>query len=450
MKNRIGRYSIYIKPIFYLIDLVTLNVIALLFLKDWMTSSSLLFLGYISVTWIILSVKNDFYEIERFSKVTQIFSSLINQFLVFSLVLYAFIGVFQQTEISRLELTKYLFAIAGTISFLKLLLLYFLSKYRKVFGRNFRNVVVIGNNKKTDQLIDTFNQRADFGYKFQKKFCVRDKDFDLNRCFDFILNNEIDEIYCSIAELSNSQLRQIVSFTDNNLKVLKFIPDNKDIFTKKLVFNYYGYVPVLSFRDIPLDHSLNKFIKRSFDIVLSILVMVCILSWLTPLIFILIQLEQKGPVFFKQRRNGLDYKEFYCFKYRSMKSNNTGHQTVKGDTRVTKVGRFIRKTSIDELPQFINVLKGDMSVVGPRPHMVKHNEDFARKVDKFMVRHFVKPGITGLAQVSGFRGEIETNKDIVNRVKYDIFYIENWSLLLDFKIVILTVVNAIRGEEKAY
>ncbi|WP_025743751.1 undecaprenyl-phosphate glucose phosphotransferase [Aquimarina pacifica] len=447
MKSRIGRYSAYIKPLFCLVDLFIINVTIFLFQTNM--EQKLLFLGYISILWIFLSIKNGFYDIKRFSKLVQILASSIRQFLIFSLILYAFIGFFRQPDISRLEMGKYLLAIIVLVTFGKLVFLYLLSKYR-VFGGNIRKVVVIGDNKKTDQLIKIFKEKPDFGYKFLKKFCVEKHTFNLDACFDYIVENEIDEVYCSIAELSNDQLQDIVNFTENNLKILKFIPDNKDIFTKKLIFNYYEYIPVLSFREIPLEDSINKFTKRTFDILLSLFVLVGILSWMTPLIAILIQLESKGPVFFKQRRNGLDYREFYCYKYRSMKPNNNVNQATKGDVRVTRVGKFIRRTSIDELPQFLNVLKGEMSVVGPRPHMVKHNEDFAQRVDKFMVRHFVKPGITGLAQVSGFRGEIETNKDIVNRVKYDIFYVENWSLLLDIKITILTAINAIRGEDKAY
>ncbi len=448
MKNKVGRYSAYIKPIFCLVDLAILNVTLLLFQIN--SNEQLVFSIYISTLWIILSIKNKFYDIKRFSKVVHILASLIRQFLIFALILYAFIGFFKQPLISRLEMAKYLIAIIGLVTFFKFLLLYFLSTYREKFGGNIRRVVVIGNNKKTDQLIDIFKNKPEFGYKFQKKFCLKEDGFDLDNCFDYIVENEIDEVYCSIAELSNNQLSDIVSFTENNLKILKFIPDNKDIFTKKLIFNYYEYIPILSFREIPLDDSINKFSKRAFDVALSLLVLIGILSWLTPLIALLIQIESKGPVFFKQRRNGLDYQEFYCYKYRSMKPSTSANQATKGDARVTKVGKFIRRTSIDELPQFINVLKGDMSVVGPRPHMVKHNEEFAQRVDKFMVRHFVKPGITGLAQVSGFRGEIETNKDIVNRVKYDIFYVENWSLLLDIKIVFVTAINAIKGEDKAY
>jgi putative colanic acid biosynthesis UDP-glucose lipid carrier transferase len=201
-----------------------------------------------------------------------------------------------------------------------------------------------------------------------------------------------------------------------------------------------------------MDEPFNKFVKRSFDVLLSLVIIVGILSWLTPLLAIIIKIETKGPVFFKQKRNGLDYKEFFCYKFRSMRPSLTAHlyQATKEDERVTRVGRIIRKTSVDELPQFINVLKGEMAVVGPRPHMVSHTHMYAERIDKFMVRHFIKPGITGLAQVSGYRGEVENDDDIINRVKYDIFYLENWSLLLDLKIVFQTVYNAIRGEEKAY
>src|SRR5699024_8491757 len=224
------------------------------------------------------------------------------------------------------------------------------------------------------------------------------------------------------------------------------------ILSRKMIMEYYGVLPIISLRKIAVDESLNKIVKRAFDIIMSLLVLVGILSWLTPLLAILIKLDSRGPVFFKQKRNGLDYQEFYCYKFRSMHPNLTAdlHQVSRGDQRITRVGRFLRKTSLDELPQFLNVLFGDMSVVGPRPHMVSHTHMYAEKIDKFMVRHFIKPGITGLAQVSGYRGEVETEKDIINRVKYDIFYLENWSLFLDLKIIFLTIYNIIKGEDKAY
>lgn len=184
----------------------------------------------------------------------------------------------------------------------------------------------------------------------------------------------------------------------------------------------------------------------------SLIVILGLLSWLTPVLAILITLESKGPVFFRQSRNGVDNREFYCYKFRSMAPNHDAdnYQATKNDMRITKIGKIIRSTSIDELPQFYNVFFGTMSVVGPRPHMVKHTNEYSDKVDKYMVRHFVKPGITGLAQVRGYRGEIEKDADILNRTKFDIFYIENWSMFLDIKIMVQTVINAVKGEAKAY
>ena len=216
--------------------------------------------------------------------------------------------------------------------------------------------------------------------------------------------------------------------------------------------DYYGYIPIISLRDIPLEDPINKYIKRLFDFLFSLFIILFVLSWLTPILAFFIKIESNGPVFFKQKRNGLNYHEFDCYKFRSMNLNEIAdlEQVSKNDPRITKTGRFIRKTSIDELPQFFNVLLGDMSVVGPRPHMVSHTEMYAKRIDKFMVRHFVKPGITGLAQTNGFRGEVENDKDIIYRVKYDIFYMENWSFLLDAKIIVMTLINAIRGDKKAY
>ncbi|MDO7137086.1 undecaprenyl-phosphate glucose phosphotransferase [Algibacter lectus] len=445
-----SRYSGFITPISYLLDLSI--IIGCVFLFSINITHIYGFLSYVGVFWIIIAFTSHFYEVHRHTRIVQIVALLFRQMLFFAIILYAFIGVFKQPNISRLELGNYLICVFLLISFFKFLIFFLLNKYRSTLGGNIRNVIVIGDNEKTRQLINIFNKRQDFGYKFQKQFTVKDDDFSLQKCFNYVIENDINEIYSSVAELSNKQINRLVDFADNNLRELKFIPDNKDIYSRKLKYEYYDYIPILSFRSIPIQEPVSKFVKRVFDILFASCIIVFVLSWLTPIIAILIKLESKGPVFFKQSRNGFNYNEFDCYKFRSMTPNEDAHlhQATKGDMRITKMGAFIRKTSIDELPQFFNVLFGDMSVVGPRPHMVSHTNLYARKVDKFMVRHFVKPGITGLAQVSGMRGEIEEDKDIINRVKYDIFYIENWSLLLDIKIVIQTFVNAIKGEEKAY
>ena len=214
--------------------------------------------------------------------------------------------------------------------------------------------------------------------------------------------------------------------------------------------------PALSQDPYPIGESSEirfPFLKKQiFDFVFAILVLVFLFSWLLPIIALLIKLSSKGPVFFKQLRTGKDGKPFWCLKFRSM-TINAGSDTVqarKGDARVTKIGNFLRKSSLDELPQFLNVLKGEMSVVGPRPHMLHHTELYSQTIYNFMDRHKVMPGITGLAQVSGHRGEIKEVDSMVKRVEADIEYIQNQSLQLDLKIVLKTVRQACLGHENAY
>lgn len=446
-----GRYSGYLRPISYLIDLIIINGLAILYFFKDMDSN--IFIPFVSITWIIISIYSGFYQVYRYTREVTVFSLSLRQMVLFMLIVFAFIGFHPDLSVFPLTVFKYVLASFLLIISFKFALYYLLQKYRTSLGGNYRNTVIFGANNKTLALENFFTNNPEYGYVYKKTFDLKGPNkINLENCFNYIKEEAIDEIYCSISELSNSQINDIVDFADNNLKILKFLPDNKEIYSKKLKYEYYDYIPILTLRDITLEEPLNLVVKRVFDIVFSSLVIIFLLSWLTPLIAILIKLESKGPVFFKQSRNGFNYKEFDCYKFRSMTPNKDAHlyQATRGDQRVTKIGKVIRKTSIDELPQFFNVLFGDMSVVGPRPHMVSHTYMYAKKIDKFMVRHFVKPGITGLAQISGFRGEVESDKDIIGRVKYDIFYIENWSLLLDLKIIIKTFTNAIIGEEKAY
>jgi putative colanic acid biosynthesis UDP-glucose lipid carrier transferase len=446
-----GRYSGYLRPISYLIDLSIINGLAIFYF--YKNIDPIVFIGVISLAWIVLSIFSKFYEVYRFTREVTIFALTFRQMVLFALIMFAFAGYNYDLHIYPLIIFKHVFISFLGIAFFKFALYYLLQKYRTAFGGNYRRTVIFGVNKKTLALEGFFKDNPEYGYIHKRTFSFKEKsNMELSECFEYIKSEYIDEIYCSISELSNHQINEIADFADNNLKILKFLPDNKEIYSKKLKYEYYDYIPILSLRNIPLEDSINTVLKRSFDIVFSSLIIIFILSWLTPIIAILIKLESKGPVFFKQSRNGFNYKEFDCYKFRSMMPNKDAHlyQATRDDQRVTKIGKFIRKTSIDELPQFFNVLFGDMSVVGPRPHMVSHTNIYAKRIDKFMVRHFVKPGITGLAQISGFRGEIESDKDIIGRVKYDIFYIENWSLLLDLKIIIRTFLNAVKGEEKAY
>lgn len=445
-----GRFSGLITPFSYGVDLLIINLLA--YYLPIQFEYPVLFHSYISLAWLIIAVMTKFYVIYRYTKVTQLLILLFRQFFFFFLILYAFIGFFKQPNMSRLALAKYVLFVFLAISVVKFISYFLLLKYREKIKGNIRNVVVIGNNKKTAQLVNVFNERTQYGYHFVRQFSPNDHSFNIMDCFRFIVQNNIDEIYCSVSELNNSELNQFINFADNNLKTLKFLPDNKNIYSKKLKFEYYDYLPILSLRDIPLHNTINSVIKRSFDIAFSLIVIFGLLIWITPILALLIILESPGPIFFIQKRTGFDNNEFHCFKFRSMGVNASSDviQAEKNDMRITKIGKFMRSTSIDELPQFYNVLFGNMSVVGPRPHMITHTDEYASKVNKYMVRHFVKPGITGLAQVKGYRGEIERDSDIQNRIKFDIFYIENWSFFLDIKIIIQTVVNAFSGEEKAY
>ncbi|SDG47682.1 undecaprenyl-phosphate glucose phosphotransferase [Psychroflexus sediminis] len=446
---RTGRYSTYIRPASYLIDLAVLIFFASQF--KFGLEMNIIFFSYVTVSWILLSLYSNFYEVYRYTKFVKIASLTFFQGVLFTLLVFGFFGYFYQFGRDPNRIFLYLGKSFAVIFLIKVSLHVFLKKYREGLGGNFRTTIIIGDSPKSQQLKSFFDDNPEYGYQCQKLFKIRSNS-NIESIHKFVLENEVDEIYCSMAKLTNEQINSIIKFADNNLKVLKFLPDNKDVYSRKLNYEYYGYLPILSLRKIPIDIPVNRFLKRFFDILLSLGVIVFILSWLTPLIAICIKIESKGAVFFKQKRNGLDYEEFYCYKFRSMKPNPEAdlHQANKNDKRITKIGKFMRKTSIDELPQFFNVFKGDMSVVGPRPHMVSHTHNFAENVDKFMVRHFIKPGITGLAQVSGYRGEVETDQDIINRVKYDIFYLENWSLLLDIKIIFQTVMNAVKGEKKAY
>ena len=448
---RTGRYSGFIRPLSYILDLTVIHLMAAYCIGERLPAFN--FIVFISLAWLIISFRINFYEIYRFTHGVKILTVITKQGILFGLVVFAFFGFYTGLEVMPVTLFQYILITMAVIGLLKFSVFYLLKKYRRLLRGNIRRVVIIGLNQKTDQLRKFFDDFPQYGYQLRRTFDLNGPDaVSMEECFDYISSHNIDEIYSSVAEIDNKQLIKLIDYADNNLKILKFLPDNKEIYTKKLEFQYYGVLPILSMRKIPIDEPFNQFVKRSFDIALSLIVIVGILSWLTPLLAILIKLESKGPVFFKQKRNGLDYKEFYCYKFRSMRPNPEAHlhQVTRGDQRITRVGKILRKTSIDELPQFINVLKGEMSVVGPRPHMVSHTHMYAERIDKFMVRHFIKPGITGLAQVSGYRGEVETESDIVNRVKYDIFYLENWSLLLDLKIVFQTIYNALRGEEKAY
>jgi len=451
VKKYAGRYSKFLRPISIVFDLLVVSSFVYLFLDRSLLKPIPVLV--FSTLWIISAMITNFYEVYRFTKLIRIIYYIFYQLLLFSIAVFAFFGVVENPNPGLFQTLFFLFYTFLLTSLFKFTLFYALQSYRLGFGGNFRKTIIIGNNESVSELKEFFINQKELGYENRKTFKFNNaSELNLEECFDFIVSRNIDEVYCSANELDENQINLLIEFCENNFKILKFISKRGGLLSKKLKTDTYGLSTVQSLREMPLSNDFNTFLKRVFDITFSLLIIILFLSWITPIIALLIKIESRGPVFFKQTRNGIKFREFTCYKFRSMIENTDAdiQQATKNDERVTAIGKILRKTSLDELPQFFNVLIGNMSVVGPRPHMIKENERYSKSVNKFMVRHFVKPGITGLAQVKGFRGEIEQDEDIINRVKYDIYYLENWSLILDLNIVFLTSINFLTGQKKAY
>ena len=411
----------------------------------------------VNLSWLLIGIGLNFYSIDRKEKFINKFHKFLRHYFVFVL---SYFTVLAFANIS-FDPQKQIIVLA--------VMLFFLSTYRWLFfesrkiyrrgGGNYLRVVVLGKDKNLKYLKEIF-EKPDYGYRYLGYFQGKSaKGTDLTKSlgsfedsFKYILENRVDEIYCAVSQFTVDELVQIRSFADNNFKRLKLIPDNKGFYSSSMEFEIFEKVPVLNLRKTPLEKNYAKYGKRIFDIVVSSFMIIFVLSWLIPLLFLLNHFESKGPVIFKQLRHGYNKKPFWCYKFRSMAVNKEANITMctRNDLRITKIGKFLRKTSIDELPQFFNVFFGDMSIVGPRPHMEFHTVEYENNVDKYLVRHFAKPGITGLAQVRGYRGEIIRKSDIINRTRMDIFYLEKWTALLEVQIIYETISCAIKGDSKAY
>ncbi|MBZ9728628.1 exopolysaccharide biosynthesis polyprenyl glycosylphosphotransferase [Salegentibacter sp. JZCK2] len=439
-------------PFSLVAHLVTINLT--LYLLTPHTYLNLYAIIWYNLSWLFISAGLNFYSVERKERFRTEFHKFLRHYHIFTMA-YFTLFAFMRFEFS----IGYQIFVLSFLLFLLTFYRWFFFSVRRLYrleGGNYVNVVVIGRDKNIKVIKKVFSE-PDFAYRYNgyfdnKKSTNKDYLGSVDQCHDFILKNQIDEIYCMVSQLSSSELRNLIDFADNNLKRIKLVPDNKEIFTRAMNVELYGTVPVLNLRNSPLEMNYAKYGKRFFDIIFSSLVLVFILSWLIPVLYIIMRMESEESLFFKQLRHGYNKKPFWCYKFRSMAINKVSNTRMctKNDPRVTRIGKILRRTSIDELPQFINVLLGQMSVVGPRPHMEIHTLQFARSVDKYLVRHFAKPGITGLAQIKGYRGEITCEADIINRTRLDIFYLEKWSPLLDLKIIYYTIFNTITGDEKAF
>jgi putative colanic acid biosynthesis UDP-glucose lipid carrier transferase len=262
----------------------------------------------------------------------------------------------------------------------------------------------------------------------------------------------VHEIFSTITPEQNNIIYRLIRDSEEQCMRFKVVPSLSSHVNRDVVIDFIKDLPVLSMRADPLEDVGNRMKKRIFDVVVSGLVIIFILTWLIPFVAILILLDSRGPVFFTQLRTGLTDNPFFCYKFRTMRVNNESDskQATKDDSRVTRLGAFLRKTSIDEFPQFFNVFRGEMSLVGPRPHMLKHTSEYAKIVEHYMIRQMLKPGITGWAQVNGLRGEISSPTQIQQRVASDLWYLEHWSVWLDIKIMFLTIHKVFVGDKQAY
>ena len=329
-------------------------------------------------------------------------------------------------------------------------------------GKNIRNLLIIGAGEVGKNFKETINSNPDFGYHFIGFVDDTIKDDEvignLNQLDEKIKQTGIDEVVIALSSQPAELLDEIIRVCNINAVRVHIIPDYFRFLSSRFQISSIGNFPIITARQEPLEEASRRFFKRSFDILFSFLVLVFLLSWLYPMIALLIKINSKGRVLFIQKRVGVKNEMFECYKFRTLtsessKETETFKPVVFGDKRVTSIGNFLRKSNIDELPQFFNILKGDMSVVGPRPHAIPYQDLYGKIFEEINMRHNVRPGLTGWAQVNGLRGDVEdekeNNRKTILRMKYDLWYIENWTMRLDLQIILMTIWQMIKGDTKA-
>lgn len=465
-------YSKYLPLIGVVADLVVVNVVFFVshFFRfgssNWWPDehdSELWFL--VNFIWVVIAFYHKAYTFFRGESFEEMLRKLAGYHFIYAATVFLFLFTLNLDKIARLWVLYYMLTSFVVFILIRWLFQTFFAWYRSR-GYNFRNVVLVGDDGSVQYLYKSMRDDITLGFRvlgfFNEHLNKSEKPLIEMGCKDlgeiselkhYLMTNDVHEVYWQLTPGEHPLLKEIVQYCENNLIRVKFIPYfGSTLLGRKPIIDMFRLMPLVSLRSEPLQRPLNRALKRSFDVVFSLLVLLFLMPILLPLLFILIKLGSKGPIFFKQLRTGEDGRSFWCYKFRTMRVNDEADalQASKNDPRLTKIGGFLRRSNVDELPQFWNVFKGEMSVVGPRPHMLKHTEEFSQRVSKFLVRHLAKPGITGWAQVNGLRGETKELVQMERRVEADIWYVENWSLTLDIRIVIKTIWNMIKGEEKAY
>ena len=445
------RFNIYFPVLYYLGELFVILFSTQLMLYYSFTKFSyvnVLFIGF----WFLISILFKSHVLGRDISKFKLVQSTLKSLFFFS-------GSVSILNLLFFQLEFYLITIFFAASLFYFLMLFYrltvdtiLEKYRAT-GGNILKCLIIGNNEHGSSLYNEIIKHPELGYRTDGIYTYNSnqksnsipflgKFTDLDESFI----KSFDRIYFSSKLKIKSQEKIIKIAEELNVKVSS-IPDLPYYDFKNFFISKISSVPYININKLPLDNSFNVLSKRVFDVVFSSLVIVFILSWMIPLFGLFIKFNSKGPVLFVQKREGFKGNIFNCFKFRSMVLNSVSDTKMAddNDSRLTKFGRFLRLSTLDEMPQFINVFLGDMSMVGPRPHPVNLNKQYIKDIINLNKRHRFKPGITGLSQSLGYSGFIKSTQDMSDRVKMDIFYFKNWSLLLDFKIIFKTTGILLNG-----
>ncbi len=460
-KSRTGRYGQYIQSILTIVDILLVNILLIGIVHICLGATSTSQLHRLFVVCNVAYIPVIIWQTRTLYRLRAIVMDRIAVRSFQSVGLHAlfFLSIIQIIG-TKLPSIFYLEFYSSLFLFMPLLWVlehYAIKRFRRR-GRNYVRVVIVGTNRTARRLVNEMRNDKGFGYNILGNFDDDPRsDFDgtylgtIKQLDQFIKDRCIDEVFFTLSGEAAESFTDVAKIADDNLCSFYYVPQISQYVNSGYELRTLGSMPVLNLRRNPLNAPLNRALKRVFDIIFSSAFLI-----FSPIIFIpvaiAIKLSSPGPVFFKQKRTGHLGRSFNCLKFRTMRVNATADsaQATKDDPRKTRVGEFLRRTSLDELPQFINVFLGDMSVVGPRPHMLKHTEEYTRIIDQYMVRHVVKPGITGWAQVNGYRGITDEVWKMERRVEYDVWYIEHWHFFLDLKIIVRTVLNAIHGEKNAF
>ncbi|MBL7996577.1 undecaprenyl-phosphate glucose phosphotransferase [bacterium] len=417
----------------------------------------------LSAVWFFSARVTNLYDEFRSRHFSREFIALLKNVLTQIIAAVVMLFIMKTNPLSRTFVLLYALCSLVLLSSERYMLRKLLYILRKK-GRNLRHILIIGAGEVGQSFHDSILSNPHFGYRLvgflddHNKTALNGQYLGTIDQLEKVLTSyPVDDVIIALPTYAVEKMDEVIKTCTSHTTRVKIIPDYFRFVSDKFEITMFDRFPVISVRKDKLDEMHWYILKRAFDALFSLFVIVFFLSWLVPLIAIVIKLFSKGPVFFKQERWGRNNKKIVCYKFRSMicesqdvNADGRYQQATKNDPRITSLGKFLRKTNLDELPQFWNVLKGQMSVVGPRPHPTPLNMESKNIIDNYMLRHLVKPGITGWAQVNGFRGETKDPNLMQKRIDHDIWYIENWSFALDIEIIFLTVWQMLKWDTKGY